>query len=357
MAIDENSELARIAERLDLIEQRLLSLEQTANSVHELLQPRRNSVHKLLQPRWRRNELQKPQPPRRPWREKFRPRLWYYQQHPPKALQVPRAYAAQAVPANAPRIAIVTPSYNSAKFLGATIDSVLAQNYPDLAYIVEDGGSTDGTVQLLESYGERIAWRSEPDTGQANAINRGFARAHGDIMAYLNSDDVLLPGALAYVAQIFLAKPDVDVVYSHRIFIDRDGAEIGRWVLPPHCKETFKWADFIPQETMFWRRRVWDKVGPIDETFQYALDWDFALRAQAAGFRILRVPRFLACFRVHDEQKSTAMREVGDSEQRRLRQAHLGYDPDYPEIHRAIRWYVRRHIVFHGLFRWGLLEY
>ena len=328
MATDENSELTRVAERLDLIEQRLGRLEQTAN--------RRA---------------------RRPWRDKFRPRLWHYQQYPPQVLRVPSAYAAQTVPAHAPRIAVVTPSYNSAKFLRATIDSVLAQNYPNLGYIIEDGGSTDGTVQLLESYGDRIVWRSERDTGQANAINRGFARVHGEIMAYLNSDDVLLPGALAYVAQIFLAKPAVDIVYGHRIFIDRDGAEIGRWVLPPHCDETLKWADYIPQETMFWRRQVWDKVGPLDESFQYALDWDFALRARAAGFRFLRLPRFLACFRVHDEQKSTAMRDIGDKEQRRLRQTHLGYDPDNPEIHRAIRGYLRRHVLFHGLFRWGLLEY
>ena len=183
------------------------------------------------------------------------------------ALRVPRAYAAQTVPANAPRIVLTTPSYNSAKFLRATIDSVLAQNYPDLAYIVEDGGSMDGTVQLLKSYGDRIIWRSEPDSGQANAINRGFARAHGDIMAYLNSDDVLLPGALAYVAQVFLAKPDVDFVYSHRIFIDRDGAEIGRWVLPPHCDRTLKWADYIPQETMFWRRRVWRRLARSTKNF------------------------------------------------------------------------------------------
>ena len=166
---------------------------------------------------------------------------------------------------------------------------MLAQNYPNLGYIIEDGGSTDGTVQLLESYGDRIVWRSERDTGQANAINRGFARVHGEIMAYLNSDDVLLPGALAYVAQIFLAKPAVDIVYGHRIFIDREARKSADGCCRPIATRPSNGR--TTQETMFWRRQVWDKVGPLDESFQYALDWDFALRARAAGFRFLRLPR------------------------------------------------------------------
>ena len=335
MATDDNSDLTRLAERLAQVEKRLARMEQTADRIHELVQKRR----------------------RRSWRDKFRPRLWHYEQYAPKALLVPRVYLAQTLPQKAPRIAIITPSYNHARYLRATIDSVLAQNYPNLAYIVEDGGSTDGTVQLLESYGNQIAWRSERDSGQASAINRGFARVDGEIMAYLNSDDILLPGALAYAAAAFLANPNIDVIYGHRIFIDEAGSEIGRWVLPPHDRKMLKWADYIPQETMFWRRQVWDKVGPIDESFHYALDWDFALRAQAAGFRFKRVPRFLGCFRVHDQQKSTAMMAVGADEQRRLRQAHLGYDPDWGEIHCATRGYLRRHVLFHGLYRLGLLKY
>ena len=335
MTRDDNSELARLAERLDQLEKRLAGIERTTNSIHDLVQARL----------------------RRRWREKFRPRLWHYRQYAPHGLQVPSAYALQTAPENAPRIAIVTPSYNHARYLRATIDSVLAQSYPNLAYIVEDGGSTDGTLELLESYGDKIVWRSERDAGQGSAINRGFARIDGEIMAYLNSDDILLPGALAYVARTFLAEPAFDVIYGHRIIIDEDGAEIGRWVLPLHDKKTLKWADYIPQETMFWRRRVWEKAGPIDESFRYALDWDFALRAQAAGFRFRRVPRFLACFRVHDAQKSTAMIDVGNSEQRRLRESHLGYDPDQGEIHRATRGYLRRHVLFHGLYRLGLLKH
>jgi glycosyltransferase involved in cell wall biosynthesis len=356
MARIENSDLARIEARLENIETRLARIEQTARS----RRPWRDKFRpRFWHSRWPLRDKFWPPPwhSRRPWRDKFRPRLWHYRQYAPQVLRVPAGYAAQAAPESAPRIAIVTPSYNQARYLRATIDSVLAQSYPNLAYIVEDGGSTDGALQLLESYGDQIVWRSERDTGQASAVNRGFTRIDGEIMAYLNSDDVLLPGTLAYVAQAFLADPDVDIVYGHRIFIDADGSEIGRWVLPPHEGKVLKWADYIPQETMFWRRRVWDKVGQIDESFHYALDWDFVLRAQAAGFHFRRLPRFLACFRVHDEQKSTAMAEVGNNEQRRLRQAHLGYDPDGGEIHRAIRGYLHRHVLFHGLYRWGLLKY
>src|SRR4029078_10186052 len=116
----------------------------------------------------------------------------------------------------------------------------------------------------------------------------------------------LLPGTLAYVAQAFIDRPDVDLIYGHRVVIGTEGYEIGRWVLPPHDYELTKWLDFVPQETLFWRRRVWDAIGPFDTSFQFALDWDCILRAQAAGFKFKRLPRFLACFRVHDMQKTSA---------------------------------------------------
>jgi hypothetical protein len=100
----------------------------------------------------------------------------------------------------------------------------------------------------------------------------------GEIMAYLNSDDILLPGTLAYVARVFAADPAVDIIYGHRICIDEEGMEIGRWLLPKHDREAIKWFNYNPQETMFWRRRVWDALGGLDETFRFAVDWDFILR-------------------------------------------------------------------------------
>jgi len=291
------------------------------------------------------------------WSVKLGPQLWRFRQHPPRPLRTPPAYEAATASTSMLPIAIVTPSFNQARYLKATIDSVLGQNYPHLAYFVQDGASSDGSVEVLKSYGERLRWRSEADTGQGNAINRGFAHVDGEIMAYLNSDDILLPGTLAYVSRTFIAQPDVDVVYGHRIYVDQDGREIGRCVLPPHDSEALKWADYLPQETLFWRRRVWDKVGPINDGLQYALDWDFILRAQAAGFIFKRVPRFLGCFRVHDEQKTSANVHVGLAEMNKLRRIHLGREPGPAEIGLAIRAYLSRQARYHWLSRIGVLRY
>jgi glycosyltransferase involved in cell wall biosynthesis len=284
-------------------------------------------------------------------RQKFGVRLGIQRQYLPMELTVPASYYAEIPPQNAPRIAIVTPSLNHAAYLKQAIDSILGQEYPNLAYFVQDGGSQDGSVEILNSYNSQLAWCSEPDTGQANAINRAFEKIDGDIMAYINSDDMLLPGTFSYVARFFQLNPKVDVVYGHRISIDKDGLEIGRWVLPQHDLEAVKWADYIPQETMFWRRRVWDAVGPFDESFNYALDWDFILRAQAEGFSFRRLPRFLACFRVHDGQKTLALKQVGKQECDVLRKRSFGTVPTQVEIHNGLRRYMRRHVALHLVSR------
>jgi Glycosyl transferase family 2 len=287
----------------------------------------------------------------------LRPPMWTFEQYSPRPINLAAHPPPPALPAAAPRIAIVTPSYNHARFLDATIDSVLGQNYPNLYYHVQDGASADGTIELLKNRGNRISWRSERDSGQSQAINRGFAGIDSDIMAYLNSDDTLLPGTLATVANFFQARPDVDIVYGHRIFVDRDGLEVGRAVLPAHDGKTLQYADYIPQETMFWRRRVWQALKSIDENFHYALDWDFILRAQAAGFKFARLPRFLACFRVHDEQKTAATYDVGFKEMQALRSQYLGFAPTPVEIRRAVAPYVARQFAFHWAYKLGLLKY
>jgi hypothetical protein len=285
----------------------------------------------------------------------LRPPMWTFEQHSPRPLDFLSFPSAPSPSADAPRIAMVTPSYNHARYLNATIDSILGQNYPNLHYHIQDGASRDGTIDILKS--REISWRSEPDTGQSQAINRGFEGADSDIMAYLNSDDMLLPGTLAYVANFFLARPDIDIVYGHRVFIDRDGLEVGRAVLPGHHAKTLRYADYIPQETMFWRRRVWQAVGPIDENFHYALDWDFLLRAQDKGFKFARLPRFLACFRIHDQQKTAATYTVGDREMRALRLRSLGFSPTPLQIRRAIAPYVMRQMAYHWSYKFGLLKH
>ena len=283
--------------------------------------------------------------------------MWTFEQYPPRQLELRARRPAPAVPANAPRIAMVTPSYNHAQYLGATIDSILSQAYPNLYYHVQDGASIDGTVDLLKSRGDSVSWKSEPDKGQSNAINLGFAGVDCEIMAYLNSDDVLLPGTLAHVVSYFMSHPDVDIVYGNRIFIDREGLEVGRAVLPRHDGKALQYADYIPQETMFWRKRVWDKIGPIDESFHYAMDWDFILRAQAAGFKFARLPRFLACFRIHDAQKTASTYAVGVREMGVLRRRILGFEPTQMQIRRAIAPYLAKQLAYHCAYKLGVLRY
>ncbi len=290
---------------------------------------------------------------RRLW---LRPPMWTLEQHSPRPLKLHSSQDLPALPKPVPSIAIVTPSFNHGRFLRATIDSVVNQAYPRLFYHVQDGGSDDDTVEVLKSYGDKISWRSARDKGQSDAINLGFAGIDCDIMAYLNSDDTLLPGTLACVANFFHERPDIDMVYGHRIFIDSAGSEIGRAILPAHSPKALLYAGYVPQETMFWRRRVWDSIEPMDVNFHYALDWDFMLRAQAAGFKFERLRRFLACFRVHEEQKTTKNFEVGRGEMHTLRLRSLGHLPTQYEIHRALLPYFARQFVFHWSYRFGLVK-
>jgi glycosyltransferase involved in cell wall biosynthesis len=276
----------------------------------------------------------------------------------PRGLYVPARYHRPLPLDNPPLISVVTPSFNQGHFLEATIRSVLDQNYPRLEYTVQDGGSTDSSVAVMEKYRGRLAHiESRKDNGQAHAINLGFAHATGgEIMAYLNSDDLLLPGSLNYVAAYFAAHPDVDVVYGHRVIIDPEGREVGRWILPAHSDRMLLWADYVPQETMFWRRRIWDRAGGrIDEQFQFALDWDLLLRFREAGAKFVRLPRFLGAFRVHASQKTTAdLAATGTPEMARLRFRIHGRETNLDDIRRNMTGYMLRHAGYNWLHRLGL---
>ena len=164
-----------------------------------------------------------------------------------------------------PRVSIVTPSYNQASFVGWTARSVFLQRYPNLEYILMDGGSKDETMRVLEPYADRFAYIvSERDKGQSDAIHRGFARATGDVMAYLNSDDMLAPGTIDFVVRFFAEHPDVDAVYSHRCTVDAANKVLWYWMLPRHSDWYMTRWDLIPQETCFWRRRLFDQCGNVD---------------------------------------------------------------------------------------------
>lgn len=281
-------------------------------------------------------------------------------QYAPRPLRLPAHYAHTPLRSpNPPTISVVTPTYQQGSYLARTIESVLAQRYPRLEYVIQDGGSTDGTGAILEQYRARLTHvASQRDRGQADAINKGFQQTTGEIMAWLNSDDLLLPGALATVGDFFAANPDVDVVYGHRIQINLHDQEVGRWVLPRHDPHVLAWADYIPQETLFWRRRLWEKVGGyVDTTYQFALDWELLLRFQAAGAHFVRLPRFLAAFRIHDEQKTSAqLHHVGNQEMARLRTKVHGRRVNQVEVHAHLTGYLLRAGLLDRLLAWGLVR-
>ena len=293
-------------------------------------------------------------------RQMFQPKLGVLEQHPPKPLVIPAGYKTFPVLKKMPSISIVTPSYNQAHFIERTMRSVLDQNYPNLQFVIQDGKSTDNTLEILKGYRkETTHFESRRDRGQAHAINLGFAHTSGEIMAYLNSDDMLLPGTLHFVARYFAKHPAVDVVYGHRIIVNEDDDEVGIWVLPPHDRRMLEWGDYVPQETLFWRREIWERSGgKMDETFKFALDWDLLLRFQQAGAKIVRLPRFLGVFRVHGTQKSTTqIHDLGLREMNLLRQRIHGREFQSDEINSNLRAYLRRSVIYHKLYRLGLLRY
>lgn len=261
-----------------------------------------------------------------------------------------------------PKLSIVTPSYQQARYLGQTMRSVLdEQPGSNCQYVVQDGGSTDGSADLIKQQAARLhAWTSAPDQGQADAIAQGFAQTSGgpdDVMGWINSDDYYLPGALAYVCGYFAQHPEVDVVYGHRIVVDESSREIARWFLPQHDPEVLRLNDFVPQETLFWRRRVWNKVGGLDTSFHFAIDWDLLLRLQAIGANIVRIPYFLACFRSHAAQKTSAvMHSTGQQEITLLRERTHGraFPAHEIENHPLLISYLRRSAFIQFLSKLGL---
>ncbi len=261
-------------------------------------------------------------------------RLGCMRQYPPRPLSLPVVQAGDD--GDLPCITVVTPSLNQGQFIGETVRSILGQNYPNLQYVVQDACSTDGTKEVLESLkGKGVDIRIEPDEGQADALNKGFFRSTGDVMGYLNSDDLLMPECLELVGRYFRDHPAVDVVYGNRLIVDANGHEIGRWILPGHDARVLRFVDYVPQESMFWRRRLWERTGArFDTKLQFALDWDLILRFLDAGATFAHLPDLFGIFRAHEKQKSQAQfLERGAREMAVLRSR---YGQDMGRFERAV---------------------
>lgn len=210
---------------------------------------------------------------------------------------------------NLPLITIVTPSYNQGGFLEQTICSVLDQDYLNIEYIVIDGGSTDNSLEILHKYADHLEfWESIADRGQAHAINKGLQRANGEILGWLNSDDVLLPGTVNRIATAFEKHPEVEVIYGRIERINDRGEVIPTPLLPKDkvvfSKQLIVGECVVNQPGSFWRRRIMEKDGLLDESLVYALDYEYWIRLALSGAVFLRLPDVVAQFRLSSFSKT-----------------------------------------------------
>ena len=252
-----------------------------------------------------------------------------------------------------PKISIVTPCLNQASYLESAMRSVLAQEYPNLEYIVMDGGSRDGSVEIIQRHAPRLAhWESAPDAGQADAIYRGFQRSTGEILGWLNSDDILLPGCLHKAAQCFRAHPKVECVVGGSVMIDSQGRVIRTPRGLPWCypgpRVTFHTLLFMgcwgfTQPASFWRRQAFFEVGGFDASLRFCFDYDMYLRL-AKRHPFGRLKEFLAGFRVHEASKTSTISDVMRAENELLWRRHGRYERSAP--YRAF-WHFAHSSAFH----------
>ena len=206
---------------------------------------------------------------------------------------------------NYPKITVVTPSYNQAEFLERTILSVINQDYPNLEYIVCDGGSTDGSVDIIKKYEKDITWWcSEKDKGQTDAINKGMRRATGEIVGWINSDDVLLPGALRIIGNYYVKHPETDFVNGLTIQIDKSDRII-RFIHIIMSKFFFERGCYnISQQGMFWKRKLFEKIGFLNDSFHAKMDVEWLIRNYESHSKIQLLNKYIGAIRIYDDTKT-----------------------------------------------------
>lgn len=204
-----------------------------------------------------------------------------------------------------PKVSIITPSFNQAKFLEASICSVLEQDYPNVEYIVVDGGSKDESVEVIKKYQDRLAWWvSEKDKGHADALNKGFSHTTGEILAWLNSDDIYFPNAVSEAVEVLQRQPTVGMVYGDAELIDDSGAVVGQFSSKQTSyRQMLRGSVHIPQATTFFRADLWRRVGPLDLSLFFSFDYDLWVRLAKVS-QLLYVPKLWAKFRIHQAGKT-----------------------------------------------------
>jgi glycosyltransferase involved in cell wall biosynthesis len=224
------------------------------------------------------------------------------------------------------KLSIITPSFNQGRFIARTIESVLSQEFSgDIEYLVMDGGSTDETVEILRRYGTRLSWISEKDGGQADAVNKGLARSDGNIIGWLNSDDIYYPGVFRGICDVFDSDPALDVVYADANHIDEDDRIIELY--PTEELDVGRLLDtcYICQPTVFFRRGVVDRFGALDARLRYCMDYEYWVRLACAGAKFRRLSRIVAGSRLYAQNKTLGSRvrvhaEINDMLRRHARQ-------------------------------------
>jgi len=250
-------------------------------------------------------------------------------------------------------VTIITPAYNRAGYLAETIDSVLSQDYPRIEYIVLDDGSTDGTPEVLARYGSRVRWETHPNMGETRTVNRGLALAHGDIVAVVNSDDPLLPGAVRAAVEVFLERPDVLVAYPDWSMIDADSKPV-RTIRVPDFDYTFMVRRFrcIVGPGAFMRRRAVEEAGGRDVEYRFVADFDFWLRMGLLG-PFARIPRVVATFRVHPNSSSVSQRGQAMAEEHVRLARRFFARADLPPAIRALEQEARSWAYYYAGFAAG----
>ena len=224
-------------------------------------------------------------------------------------------------------VSIITPSYNQASYIEATIQSVLNQQIPGLEYIVVDGGSSDDTIAILQKYQEQLRWSSQKDDGQAHAVNKGMTMTSGDIIGWLNSDDIYYPGAIEKIRRYFAAHPEVDVVYGDAWEVDCDGAIIKKYLTETWDLARLQVHCFISQPAAFFRRRILDRYGLLDTGLHFCMDYEYWLRLGMMGVSFSYIPEVFAGSRFYPGTKTCGFPLKATQEALNMLKNRIGYVP------------------------------